>query len=69
MIADDRDEIVEHDDLLHAGHRLGRAVVDMRDFAAEHRACGDRRELHAGKHRIDAVDDLAVGLVRAYRSA
>ena len=64
VIADDGDEVVEHDDLPHARNCLGRAVVDLADLAAEHRTLRQGRELHAGKHRVDAIDDLAVGLVR-----
>ena len=63
VIADDGDEVVEHDDLAHAGDRLRRAVVDMPDLAAEHRAGRDGRELHARRHHVDAVDRLAVDLV------
>ena len=64
VIADHRDQIVQHDDLLHARDFLGGAVVDLADLAAEHRACRQGRELHAGQHRVDAVDGLAVDLVR-----
>ena len=42
----------------------GGAVVDLADLAAEHRAGRDGREFHAGQHRVDAVDGLAVDLVR-----
>ena len=63
VIADDGDEIVEHDDLAHARHGFRRGVVDVRDLAAEHRAGRQRRELDAGWHRVDAVDRLAVDLV------
>ena len=64
VIADHGDQIVEHDDLLHARDFLGGAVVDLADLAAEHRAGRERCELHAGQHRVDAVDGLAVDLVR-----
>ena len=50
VIADNRDQIVEHDDLPDAGNGLRRAVVDMRDLAAEHRALRQRRKLHPGQH-------------------
>ena len=63
VIADHRDQIVEHDDLLHAGDFPGGAVVDLADLAAEYRTGLQRREFHAGQHRIDAVDGLAVDLV------
>ena len=64
VIADDRHEILEHDDLTHAGQTLGFGVIDMPHSAAEHRAGGEGRELQAGRHGIDSVHDLAVDLVR-----
>ena len=64
MIADDGDEIVEHDDLAHTGHLFRGAVVDMLHLAAEHRTLGEGRELHVRHHGVDAVDGLAVGFVR-----
>ena len=64
MVADDGDEIIEHDDLPHARHFFRDAVVDMLHLAAEHRALGKRRELHVRHHGVDAVDGLAVGFVR-----
>ena len=63
VIADHRHQVVEHDDLAHAGTALAAAVVDVRDLAAEHRAGRERRELHARQHGVDAVDRLAVDLV------
>ena len=36
MIADNRDEVVKHDDLLRASNTFGRAVIDAADFAAEY---------------------------------
>ena len=63
VIADHRDHVVEHDDLLHARDFLGGAVVDLADLAAEHRTGRSGCELHAGQHRVDAVDGLAVDLV------
>ena len=64
VIADDRDQIVKHDHLSHARHLPGRAIVDLADLAAEYGTLRQGRELHAGKHRVDAIDDLAVRLVR-----
>ena len=64
MVADDGDEIVEHDDLAHTGQFFRGAVVDMLHLAAEHRALGKGRELHVRHHGVDAVDGLAVGFVR-----
>ena len=48
-------------DLLHARHLHGRAGVDRRHLAADHRRPGDDRELHAGHHHVLAVDGLAGG--------
>ena len=64
VIADHGDEIVEHHDLPHARNLLRGAVVDLADLAAEHRSMRQRCELHARQHRVDAVDGLAVDLVR-----
>ena len=63
VIADDGDQIVEHDDLTHAGEALGFGVIDVPHRAAEHRTGGNGRELHAGRHGIDSVHDFAVDLV------
>ena len=60
MVADHRHHIVQHDNLLHTGNFLCRAVVDMADFAAKNRARRDGGELQAGQHHIDAIDFLAV---------
>src|ERR1700753_4092367 len=64
MAADHANDILEHDDLLYAWNFLGGAVGDLMDLAAEYRTCRAGRALHAGKHRVDAIDDLAVGLAR-----
>ena len=63
VIADDRDEIVENDDLPHSGHVAGRRVVDMRDLAAEYRTARERGDLHARRPGVDAIDSFAVDLV------
>ncbi len=47
MVADHRDQIVEHHHLAEAGHQLRRSIVDMADLAAEHRGMGEGGELHA----------------------
>jgi hypothetical protein len=64
VIADHGDGVVEHDDLAYAGDFRRGAVVDLADLAAEHRAIGDRGDLHAGQDRVNAVESLAVDLVR-----
>ena len=63
MIAHDRDEIVDHNNLANSRNFFGRAVIDMRDLAAKHRALCECRKLHRRQHGVDRVDDLAVGLV------
>ncbi len=63
VIADDRDEIVENDDLSDPRHGLRPLVVDMRDLAAEHRAARERGDLYARRPRVDAVNGFAVDLV------
>jgi hypothetical protein len=64
VVADHRDQVVQHDDLADAGNLFRGAVVDLADLAAEHWTGGDRCELHARKDRVDTVDGLAVDLVR-----
>ena len=64
MVADDGDEIIEHDDLRARQALFRGTVVDMLHLAAEHRTLGKRGELHVRHHGVDAVDGLAVGFVR-----
>jgi hypothetical protein len=64
MIANDCHEIIENDDLTHAGHFFRGVVIHMLHLAAEHWALGKRRELHIRHHGVDAVDGLAVRFVR-----
>src|ERR1700733_1187757 len=68
VIADHRDEIIEHDHLPYARDRFRLGVVDMPDLAAEYRTGGQCRELHARQHHIDAVPRLAVDFVRRVES-
>jgi hypothetical protein len=58
------DRVVELDDLLHAAAALGRRLVHALEFAAEHRAGGDRRIDHARQPRIDGELGGAVDLER-----
>jgi hypothetical protein len=54
MIADDSDEIVEHDDLLHARQLFRAICIDMFHLAAENRTMSKRRELvHVGDKAVD----------------
>ena len=69
VIGDDRDGIVEPHDLPHAFDGLRRGVVDALDAAAEHRRLRQRRDLHARRPSIDAVDGGAVDLRRQCRAA
>ncbi len=48
-------------DVLDPGDRLGRAVVDRLDLAADHRRARDHRVLHARQLDVGAVDRLAGG--------
>ena len=64
MVADNGNDVVQHNDLADARDRFGGAVIDMLDLAAEYRARRQRGELHPWQHRVDAVDHLSVGLVR-----
>ena len=63
VVADDRDEIVENDDLADPRHGLRPLVVDMRELAAEHWAARERGDLHARRPRVDAIDGFTVDLV------
>jgi hypothetical protein len=63
VIADDRDEIVENNDLADPRHALRSPVADMRVFAAEHRAARERGDLHAWRPRVHTVDRFTVDLV------
>jgi len=64
VIADHRDKILEHDHLPYARDFPGLDIVDVPDFAAEHRTGGQGCELQARQHDIDAVQRFAVDLVR-----
>src|SRR5262249_3814698 len=63
VIADDRYQVVEHNDLPYAGDLLRGGVVDLRYFAAQYRTPRQRGKIHPRHHRIRAVDSLTVGLV------
>ncbi len=56
VIGDDRDGVVEAHDLTHAFHVLRRAVVDAFQASAEDRRLRERRDLHARRPSVDAVD-------------
>ena len=65
MIADHRDEIVEHDDLADAGHRLGLRCRRHAPTLPPNTGQAARvANFTPGGMRVDAVDRLAVDLVR-----
>ena len=64
VIGDDRDGVVEPHDLAHALDRLGRAVVDALHAPAEDGRLRERRDLHAGRPSVDAVDRGSIDLRR-----
>ena len=63
VIADDRDEVVENNDLPHPRHAARPCVVHVRDLAAEYRTARERGDLHARRPGVDAIDGFAVDLV------
>ncbi len=64
VIAHDGNGIVEPQDVAHPRDLARCGVVDLRELAAEDRAQRDGGDLHARDLDIDAVDGLAVHLVR-----
>ncbi len=64
MVGDHGDEVIELYDLPHAFHRLGLAVVDAFELAAEDRARRERREFQARQQGVDAEFGRAVHLRR-----
>jgi hypothetical protein len=68
MIANDGDEIVQHDDLAHTRHSLRPTIVDAGDLAAEHRTLDQSRDLDARRSRVDAVLHSTVDLLRRVES-
>ena len=56
VIGHDGDGVVEPHDLAHALDGLGRRIVHALHAAAEHRRLRQRRDLHARRPRIDAID-------------
>ena len=58
------DGVVEPHDLAHALDGLGRGIVHALHAAAEHRRLRKRRDLHAGRPDVDAVDGRSVDLRR-----
>ena len=64
MVGHDRDGVVEPHDLAHALDGLGRRIVDALHATAEHRRLRQRRDLHARRPNVDAIDGRSVDLRR-----
>ena len=64
MVGHDGDGVVEPHDLTHALDGLGRRIIHALHAAAEDRRLRQRRDLHARRPNIDAVDGRAVDLRR-----
>ena len=64
MVGHDGDGVVEPHDLAHALDGLGRRIVHALHAAAEHRRLRQRRDLHARRPSVDAVDGRSVDLRR-----
>jgi len=62
-VGDDCERIIERDDLVHARHASGLAVVNRFELPLEHRALDKRSVEHAGKPNVDAVGGAAQNLV------
>ena len=63
MIRDDGDGVFEANDPAHASDRFRFAIVDARQFAADHRAGRHGGDLHARDFDVDPKLRLAVHLV------
>ena len=64
MIAHDREQVLQGNDLPHAGDLFRLAVIDVPDLAAKYGAGQQRRELHPRRQDVDSVNRLAVDLLR-----
>jgi hypothetical protein len=64
VVGDDRDRIVEPHDLAHALDGERRRIIHALQPPAEHGRLRQRRDLHAGRPDVDAVDSGAVDLRR-----
>ena len=64
MIGHDRDGVVEPHDLTHALDGLGLRIIDALHATAEDRRLRERRDLHARRPRVDAIDGRSVDLRR-----
>ena len=64
MIGHDRNSIVEPDDLAYTLDNLCRSIIEVLNPAAECGRLRQRRDLHAGRARIDARGSRAIDLSR-----
>ena len=64
VVGHDGDGVVEPHDLTHALDGFGRRIVHALDTAAEDGRLRERRDLHAGRPNVDAIDRRSVDLRR-----
>ncbi len=64
VVGDDRDGVVEPHDLTHALDGLGRRIIHALHATAEDGRLRKRRDLHARRPNVDAVDGRSVDLRR-----
>ena len=64
MVGHDRDGVVEPHDLAHALDGLGRRIVHALHATAEDGRLRERRDLHARRPSVDAIDGRSVDLRR-----
>ena len=64
MVGDDGDRVVEPHDLAHALDGFGRRVIHALHAAAEDGRLRKRRDLHARRPNVDAIDGRSVDLRR-----
>ena len=68
VVGHDGNGVVEPHDLTHAPDGLGRGIVDALHAAAEHRRLRERRDLHARRSHIDAIDRRSIDLRRGVQT-
>jgi hypothetical protein len=64
MVGHDGNSVIEAHDLPHALHRLGRRIIHALHAPPEDGRLRERRDLHAGRPDVDAVNGRAVDLRR-----
>jgi hypothetical protein len=68
VVGHDRDCVIEAHNLAHASDGAGRRIVHALHAASEHRRLRQRRNLDAGRPRIDPVRRCAVDLCRGIQT-